>query len=75
MTENGRLPVTMSGSETTYTCDGGWFKAGQVDYALVGGHCYNYGLRVGASCVDLSHLASDSSWPFGAALSCEQPAA
>lgn len=74
MTENGRLPVTMSGSETTYTCDGGWFNASQVDYALVGGGCDD-GLRVGASCVHLYNLVSDSGWAFGAALSCEQPAA
>ena len=74
MTENGRLPVTMSGSETTYTCDGGWFNASQVDYALVGGTCYS-GLLVGASCVFLNDLVSYSYWFFGAALSCEQPAA
>lgn len=74
MTENGRLPVTMSGSETTYTCDGGWFNASQVDYALVGGDCAA-GLHVGASCVTLANLVSYSSWSVGAALSCEQPAA
>lgn len=74
MTENGRLPVTMSGSETTYTCDGGWFNASQVDYALVGGDC-GAGLHVGASCVLLVCLVSLSSWSVGAALSCEQPAA
>lgn len=74
MTENGRLPVTMSGSETTYTCDGGWFNASQVDYALVGSCCAN-GLLVGASCVYLARLVSNSGWGIGAALSCEQPAA
>lgn len=74
MTENGRLPVTMSGSETTYTCDGGWFNASQVDYALVGGHC-DGGLHVGASAVRLHNLVSASGWDFGAALSCEQPLA
>ncbi len=74
MTENGRLPVTTSGSETTYTCDGGWFTASQVDYAFVGGPC-NGGLRVGASCVNLHDLVSNSVWYLGAALSCEQPAA
>lgn len=74
MTDQGRLPVTMSGSETTYTCDGGWYNASQVDYALVGGGC-NAGLRVGASAVLLSNLVSYSYWVVGAALSCEQPAA
>lgn len=74
MTENGRLPVIMSGSETTYICDGGWFNASQVDYAGVGGRC-DSGLLVGTSCVALHVLASHSYWGFGAALSCEQPAA
>ncbi len=74
MTDQGRLPVTMSGSQTTYTCDGGWFNASQVDYAFVGGYC-NYGFLVGASCVHLSNLVSHTSWSIGAALSCEQPAA
>lgn len=74
MTENGRLPVTCSGSETTYTCDGGWYNASQVDYALVGGSCAS-GLLVGGSCVYLNSLVSHSGWTIGAALSCEQPAA
>ena len=74
MTENGRLPVTMSGSETTYTCDGGWFNASQTDYAVVGGDCTD-GLRVGGSAVALNILVSAADWSIGAALSCEQPAA
>lgn len=74
MTDQGRLPVTMSGSQTTYTCDGGWFNAGQVDYALVGGGCV-HGFRCGGSCVVLTDLVSASSWYLGAALSCEQPLA
>lgn len=74
MTDQGRLPVTMSGSETTYTCDGGWWNAGQVDYAFVGGSSGNSWF-CGGSCVYLYYLVSDSSWSIGAALSCEQPAA
>lgn len=74
MTDQGRLPVTMSGSQTTYTCDGGWFNASQVDYALVGGPCAS-GFHCGGSCVNLYRLVSGSSWDFGAALSCEQPLA
>ncbi len=74
MTDQGRLPVTMSGSETTYTCDGGWYNASQVDYAVVGGSC-DVGLLVGGSCVHLNDLVSYSGWAVGAALSCEQPAA
>ena len=74
MTNQGRLPVTMSGSETTYTCDGGWYNASQVDYALVGGYSDD-GLPVGASAVALNNLVSVADWYIGAALSCEQPAA
>ena len=74
MTENGRLPVVCSGSDSTYTCDGGWYNASQVDYAFVGGGCDN-GLLVGGSAVDLNDLVSATYWAFGAALSCEQPAA
>ena len=74
MTEYGRLPVTMNGSETTYTCDGGWYNASQVDYALAGGGCAD-GFRVGASALVLSDLVSNTGWDFGASLSCEQPLA
>lgn len=74
MTEYGRLPVVMAGSDSTYTCDGGWYNASQTDYALAGGCCY-YGLLVGASCLYLASLVSSSYWNFGAALSCEQPVA
>ena len=74
MTENGRLPVVCSGSDSTYTCDGGWYNASQVDYAFVGGSCNN-GLPVGGSAVYLAVLVSYTAWHIGAALSCEQPAA
>lgn len=72
MTENGRLPVVCSGSDSTYTCDGGWYNASQVDYAIVGGGCSD-GLRVGGSAVILANLVSYTTWNLGAALSCEQP--
>ena len=74
MTENGRLPVVMGGSETTYTCDGGWHNASQVDYAIVGGTCAD-GLLVGGSAVGLYGLVSNTAWYIGASLSCEKPAA
>ena len=74
MTRYGRLPVTMSGSDSTYTCDGGWYNASQVDYALVGGACNN-GFLVGASALRLANLVSATAWAIGAALSCEQPLA
>ncbi|WP_133964675.1 hypothetical protein [Eubacterium limosum] len=33
----GRIPQVVSGSSTTYTCDGGWFNNGIVAVGLVGG--------------------------------------
>ena len=72
MIDQGRLPVTMSGSDSTYTCDGGWYNASQTDYASVGGSCY-YGLKDGGSTIDITDPVSHQGWALGAALSCEQP--
>lgn len=69
-TEYGLIPTTASGSATTYHTDGLWFNNSQVDYALVGGSCYN-GFLVGAVCVSLADLVSVAGWSFGAALSCK----
>ena len=68
MTENGLIPQTAGGSETTYFCDGLWFNASC--YALVGGNC-DSGLRVGAFCLFLYSAVSNTSWAIGAALSCQ----
>ena len=70
MTENGLIPQAASGSETTYYCDGLWFN--KSCYALFGGNCSS-GLKVGAFYLNLNNAVSNSSWDFGAALSCEQP--
>lgn len=74
MSDQGLLPVTASGSQTTYVCDGLWFNNSQVDYAIVGGASDN-GFLAGAFCVNLYDIVSYSSWDVGAALSCEQPSA
>lgn len=74
MSEHGMLPITVSGSETTYDCDGCWFNTSQSNYAIVGGSS-DYGLRVGALCVSVACLVSASAWAIGVALSCEQPVA
>lgn len=72
MTDQGRLPVTMSGSDSTYTCDGGWCNASQTDYVSVGGSCY-YGLKDGGSTIDVTDPVSHQGWALSASLSCEQP--
>ena len=70
----GRLPVTASGSSSTYEADSMWFNNSQVDYAVVGG-TWNNGLLVGPFCVNLSVAASFSYANCGAALSCKPLAA
>lgn len=74
MSEYGRLPKTVSGSETTYQCDGGWYNKTQSNYAIAGGGS-SYGFPVGPSCLAVHNLVSDAYWHFGVALSCEQPVA
>ena len=68
--EFGCVPYVSSGSSSTYEADGLWFNSSVVGYASVGGSCYN-GLLCGAFALDLSNAVSDSSWNFGASLSCK----
>lgn len=70
----GRLPVTASGSSSTYEADGMWYNNRQVDYAYVGGY-WNRDLLVGPFCADLDYSASASGSHSGAALSCKPLAA
>ncbi len=66
----GRLPVTASGSSSTYESDGLYFDNSGVHYAVVGGH-WNSALLVGPFCAILSLAASSSGTHIGAALSCK----
>lgn len=70
ITNRGITPETISGSDSTYYCDGAWFNNGQVDYAIVGGP-WNHGLLVGCLCVSLYSAVSIAGTPIGAALSCK----
>lgn len=70
----GRLPVTASGSSSTYEADGMWYNNSQVNYACVGGS-WNGDLMVGPFSATLTHAASYSSSYIGAALSCKPLAA
>ena len=70
----GRLPVTASGSSSTYEADGMWYNNGQVNYAYVGGG-WSDGLMVGPFCAVLDHAASVLNSSVGAALSCKPLAA
>lgn len=70
ITNRGITPETISGSDSTYYCDGAWFNNGQVDYAFVGGNWHD-SLRVGCLCVYLSYAVSVARTYVGAALSCK----
>lgn len=63
-------PCTISGSDSTYYTDGGWFNNSQNNYAIVG--CsWGAALLCGCFCVYLGNLSSDTNASIGAALSCK----
>ena len=73
MSEYGLLPVTVSGSDSTYIPDGAWWNTKQQNFARFGGSG-GLGLLVGCA-LALSYALSHSVWDFGLALTCEQPLA
>lgn len=60
--ENGMIPKTVSGSETTYWPDGCWFSNG-TQFLLWGASC-SCGLRVGAA-FSVNNPFSPSAWNLG----------
>ena len=68
--KNGLIPTTVSGSQTTYFCDGLWFNNSQIDYALVSGNSSDRYLG-GAFCSNLNFAVSVAGWYSTAALSCK----
>lgn len=54
VTEHGLIPVTASGSASTYSCDGLWFNNSESTLAVVGGNWY-YSTHVGASYASLNY--------------------
>lgn len=65
----GRLPVTASGSATTYECDVMYYSNSQPGYAVIGGS-YADDLKAGPFFVDLD-IAAAYGPSRGAALSCK----
>ena len=63
-----RLPRIVSGSSTTYTCDGMWSNNGQIDMLIRGG-AVDHGAVDGVFCFNVNGLASTSNWGVGASLS------
>lgn len=72
--EYGRLPASVGGSSSTYTCDYFWWNDAITAVALVGGSC-NSGANCGADCVYLITSASTAYWYVGASVFLEQPIA
>jgi hypothetical protein len=70
MTTYGLLPNTLSGSSSTYLCDGCWYASG--GYALVGG-AYDNGAHDGAFALDSDIALSGASASLGSSLSCKPP--
>ena len=66
--DKGMFGKEMSGSASTYYCDGQWYNASGDRYALCGGVSYA-GLLCGAFCATLNDAVSGSYWGIGVALS------
>lgn len=64
----GFLPKQVSGSGTTYECDGAWFATG-TNVVLVGADVNSAATLPGASAFAAYFPASDSAWDCGASLS------
>ena len=61
----GRLPISVGGSSSTYTCDGFWSNNAQLNLAICGGLA-GYGSSCGAWFVRVGNAPSDSGWALGA---------
>lgn len=66
----GRIPVTASGSSSTFEADSLWYSNSGTMYAMVGGSWY-FGLSCGPFCAYLYNVPSFSYSYIGAALSCK----
>lgn len=66
----GRIPVTASGSSSTFEADGLWYNNSGTMYAIVGGS-WGDDLRCGPFYANLGNAPSYSYSTIGAALSCK----
>lgn len=66
----GRIPITASGSSSTFEADGLYYNNSGTMYAIVGG-CWDSDLRCGPFCALLDVAPSLSYSNVGAALSCK----
>ncbi len=73
--EYGIIPTTISGSGSTYYCDGAWFNNSQLDYLLCGDSAIGAAALGGAFTFVVSDAPTGTGWHVGCGLSCEMPAA
>lgn len=71
--ELGIIPVTISGSGTTFYCDVAWFDNSQLDYLIAGACANNATASGGAFTFAVNNAPSNADWAIGCGLSCEQP--
>lgn len=64
------IPTIISGSATTYYCDGMWYNNSALIYALLGGGT-SEDSRVGALCTNFMNASSTTSPLISAAISCK----
>ena len=70
----GRIPTVVSGSETTYECDGCYFNNAIVAVALIGG-TRSSASKCGLSCWIVNNPATYVISNIVASLSCKPPVA
>ena len=67
--EYGFIPNTVSGSDSTYQCDGCWFDNSSLRYALVGASADNASGIGGVFTLCVADVPARTAWNCGAALS------
>ena len=71
----GMIPTAVSGSGSTFFCDGMWSNNSQLDYLYVGAGANVASTHGGAFAFSVVSAPSAADWPGGCGLSCEQPSA
>ena len=67
----GQFPTVISGSESTYLCDGCWFNNSGTRYPFRGGDA-DSGRNCGPFYLNVNNAATDTGWYISAALSYHQ---
>ena len=71
----GMIPTAVSGSGSTFFCDGMWSNNSQLDYLIAGAGATSAPALGGAFCFHVHDAPSNAYWDIGCGLSCEEPGA